>query len=86
MESVRGIALRCDLVPLLFSTFEGLDPVDEGLNGLHIEMVGRFVEHEQVGPLEGERREDHARLLTAAQLAHTDQVARTVEAEHAQVP
>ena len=67
------------------AAFEGLDAVDQRLNGLHIEVVSGLVEHEQVGPLQGEGSEHDTRLLTAAQLAHANQMARAVEAEHAQV-
>ena len=37
--------------------------VDQSLDGFHVEMIRRFVQHQHLRPLQGEGREDDARLL-----------------------
>ena len=48
---------------------ELVDGVCEGVDGLHVEVVGRFVEEEEVGRLPRQIRKHHAAPLAVGQLA-----------------
>ena len=47
---------------------EVLERVHQRIDGLQVQVVRGLVEHEDVRPRESERRERHARLLTAADI------------------
>ena len=46
----------------------------QGINGLHVQVVGGLVQEQDVGVAQGDAGEDDARLLAAAELADGLQV------------
>src|SRR3569833_2989141 len=67
------------------AALEGLEGVGEGVHGLDVEVVGRLVEHEDVGVGEGEAGEGDAALLTSRQHLHLLQARGAGDAEGAQL-
>jgi hypothetical protein len=52
------------------TTGEFVDGVSERVNGGNIETVGRLVEQEHVGTVDGEESEDDSALLTLGEGTH----------------
>lgn len=52
------------------SSLKVFDSVGQGIDGLHVEMVGGLVEEEHVGHLMGEVGKHHPALLTVRELLH----------------
>ena len=51
------------------SPVEVVDGRREGVDGLHVEVIGRLVQQQQVGTLPGQPRERHAAALAVRQVA-----------------
>lgn len=49
---------------------EGVDSVSQGINGGDVQAVGRLVEEQHVGSVDGEQGEDDSALLALGQRAH----------------
>ena len=49
-------------------SLELIDSLSQGINGLHVQVIGRFVQQQHVWTLLGQPREDHPRSLTIREL------------------
>lgn len=51
-------------------SLKGVDGVGEGVDGLHVQVVGGFVQEEEVWPAERQPGEDHTTALAVGEVTH----------------